>query len=66
MVYSLKFNCLSIPYQDEYGETPLNTACGHGHGDVASLLITKGALVNFQTKVRYDKQFHSLSPCSPI
>ena len=50
---SLKFNCLSIRYQDEYGDTPLIAACGNGHSNVASLLITKGALVNFQTKVWY-------------
>ena len=53
ILFTWQFNCLSIPLQTEYGETPLITACVHGHGDVASLLITKGASVNFQTKVWY-------------
>ena len=38
--------------QDEYGETALIAACGQGHVTIAALLIEKGALVNYQNKVR--------------
>ena len=37
--------------QDEYGVTPLMQACGEGHVTVAAILIEKGALVNYKSKV---------------
>ena len=41
----------SLLIQDEFSESALNTACGHGHVDTASLLIRKGADINYKTKV---------------
>ena len=38
--------------QNEYGETALIAACGQGHVTIAALLIEKGALVNYLSKVR--------------
>ena len=37
--------------QDSYGDAPLTVACGGGHADVATFLMDKGAVVNFQNKV---------------
>ena len=37
--------------QSEYGATALIPACGEGHVMVATVLIEKGALVNYQNKV---------------
>ena len=37
--------------QDSFGDAPLIIACAKGHADVATLLMDKGAVVNFQNKV---------------
>ena len=37
--------------QDEFGDSALIAACEHDHVDVASVLISNGAMVNYQTKV---------------
>ena len=37
--------------QDQYGATPLYTACFDNHPQVASYLISEGARVNYQQKV---------------
>ena len=37
--------------QDSLGDAPLTVACGEGHADVATFLMDKGAVVNFQNKV---------------
>ena len=37
--------------QSEFGESALITSCAHGHDSVSSLLIRKGANINYQTKV---------------
>ena len=37
--------------QDEFGETPLHTASGKGHVNVITVLIERGAVVNYQNKV---------------
>ena len=38
--------------QDKFGETALITASTYGHIDVAELLLARGAVVNYQRKVR--------------
>ena len=38
--------------QDEYGNTALMAASINGHIDVAELLLARGAVVNYQRKVR--------------
>ena len=38
--------------QDELGESALMTASTNGHIDVAELLLARGAVVNYQRKVR--------------
>ena len=48
-VCSLAFSQLM---QDEHGETALIAASGEGHLETAKLLLQRGALVNFQRKVR--------------
>ena len=53
----------SLLIQEEFSESALNTACGHGHVDVASLLIRRGADINYKTKVwcvRYSYMYLSL------
>ena len=37
--------------QDSCGDAPLIIACARGHADVATFLMDKGAVVNFQNKV---------------
>ena len=37
--------------QEDYGETALIGACAAGHVMVAAVLIEKGALVNYRSKV---------------
>ena len=37
--------------QNSFGAAPLTVACGEGHTDVATFLMDKGAVVNFQSKV---------------
>ena len=37
--------------QNSYGDAPLIIACAKGHADVATFLMDKGAVVNFQNKV---------------
>ena len=37
--------------QDELGETSLHAASGEGHVKVISLLVARGAIIDFQTKV---------------
>ena len=37
--------------QNSFGDAPLTIACGDGHADIATLLMDKGAVVNFQSKV---------------
>ena len=36
--------------RDKDGETPLHSACDHGHADVANVLITNGAEINARDK----------------
>ena len=49
---SLACVVLSQLMQNEFGETSLITAIGHGHLGTASLLLDLGANVNKQNKVR--------------
>ena len=37
--------------QSEYGETALHAASGQGHVKVISVLVARGAILNFQNKV---------------
>ena len=48
-VCSLAFSKLM---QEKLGETALVTASAYGHLETAKLLLNRGALVNFQQKVR--------------
>ena len=48
-VCSLAFSNLM---QNKLGETALMTASAYGHLETAKLLLERGALVNFQRKVR--------------
>ena len=50
-VLSLTEHCCVYVPQDEYGGTPLITACIKNHLEVVSLLVEHGADVNLQTKV---------------
>ena len=38
--------------QDEFGSTALIVACQQGHVNVASVLIKRGAAIDYQDKVR--------------
>ena len=44
--------CCCILMQDERGSTALITASDEGHLETAKVLLHRGALVNFQNKVR--------------
>ena len=37
--------------QDEFGETALHAASGQGRVKVISVLVAKGAIIDFQSKV---------------
>ena len=37
--------------QDEFGETPLHAASGKRHVNVITILVERGAVVNFLNKV---------------
>ena len=39
-------------YIQSTGGSPLMVACEFGHSEVAGILIARGAVVNFQNKVR--------------
>ena len=38
--------------QDDFGSTALGAACINGHVDIALLLIERGAVIDYQDKVR--------------
>ena len=38
--------------QNEFGDTPLCTACEKGHLDVATVLVQNGADIDYESKVR--------------
>ena len=44
--------------QDEFGDTPLLEACDQGHLKTASVLIEKGAYIDFQNKVGCHNTLH--------
>ena len=53
--FQISMSCgvaLSQLMQDEYGNTALISASINGHIDVAELLLARGAVVNYQRKVR--------------
>ena len=55
LTFDLYASHLSFPShcQDEFGETALIATCGHDHVDVAGVLISRGAVVNFKSKVQW-------------
>ena len=50
-VLSLTEHCCVYVPQDEYGGSPLMTACDENQLEVVRLLIERGADINLQTKV---------------
>ena len=53
-IHSLCVCCVALSQlmQDKDGESALITACFNGHLATARLLVHRGAVVNFQRKVR--------------
>ena len=48
--------------QNSFGDAPLTIACAKGHADVATFLMDKGAVVNFQNKVTTIRVISEVEP----